>query len=248
VILSDKLYIPFSEVEDCFKSICDLFTYQNPEYYKKLRLGYSVKAYRGRPATPATLYNYTWGEVDGVRHLVLPRGGLHKIRDFYEKTGKELVIDDRRVKTPETGMEFYQENFTLGRHQVSAINVLSKNGGLIEIGCGGGKTVLSLVALAKIRQKTLIIVHTEALQKQWIQELKKYSRGIEIGRFDGKAKKDGDVVVALVQSLVSRCVLADGSTDFGFLQQFGAWLLTNATTHQQIPLSLLSITHRRITV
>ena len=65
------------------------------------------------------------------------------------------------------------------RETVSAyINHIEKTGGvgggLIELNCGGGKTVCALNIISHIQKKTIIIVHKEFLMNQWIERIHQF--------------------------------------------------------------------------
>ena len=47
----------------------------------------------------------------------------------------------------------------------------SEGGGLLDIPCGRGKTVMALNILAQIGLKTLVIVHKEFLLNQWVERI-----------------------------------------------------------------------------
>ena len=75
-------------------------------------------------------------------------------------------------------------------------------GGIIQLDCGGGKTVLAECLACLLNVKTLIIVPQQPILEQWIDEFKDFSNA-RIGLIQGpKADvKDKDVVIAMVQSL-----------------------------------------------
>ena len=43
------------------------------------------------------------------------------------------------------------------------------SGGLLEIPCGRGKTIMALNIIAKLKKKTLVIIHKGFLLNQWIE-------------------------------------------------------------------------------
>ena len=45
-----------------------------------------------------------------------------------------------------------------------------QGGGLICLGCGFGKTIISLKIVSLLKKKTLIVVHKEFLLNQWLRE------------------------------------------------------------------------------
>lgn len=66
-----------------------------------------------------------------------------------------------------------------------------------------GKTFCAMDIIGKINQKTLIIVPNTYLLKQWIELLKQYFPNNAIGEYYGKKKVDGDIIVAIINSLVN---------------------------------------------
>ena len=51
------------------------------------------------------------------------------------------------------------------------------NGGILEVPCGRGKTVMALKIISNIQKKTLIIVHKEFLMNQWIERIDEFLPG-----------------------------------------------------------------------
>lgn len=76
-------------------------------------------------------------------------------------------------------------------------------GGIISVGCGRGKTVMSLKIVEELKVKTLILVHKEFLMNQWVERIKEYLPDAKVGYIQGKTLdiRDKDIVLAMVQSL-----------------------------------------------
>lgn len=89
-------------------------------------------------------------------------------------------------------------------------------GGVLNLHTGAGKTVLALNILADLSVKTLIVVHKEFLMNQWIERIAQFLPGAAVGRIQGRARTDGDVVVCMLQTL---CV--PGKYTSGDLEGFG---------------------------
>ncbi len=66
---------------------------------------------------------------------------------------------------------------------------------------GEGKTFLAMYLISLVKKKTLIVVPNTYLLKQWVKCLEQYTTA-SIGVYYGEEKKDGDVVVGIVNSLV----------------------------------------------
>ena len=76
-------------------------------------------------------------------------------------------------------------------------------GGLLEIPCGRGKTVMALKILAELGVKTLVIVHKGFLLNQWIERIEQFLPGARVGRIQGQVMdiEDKDIVIGMLQSL-----------------------------------------------
>ncbi len=66
---------------------------------------------------------------------------------------------------------------------------------------GGGKTFLAMYIMSLLKKKTLIIVPNTYLLNQWKELLHEFMPNMKIGVYYGKEKKDGDIVIAIVNSL-----------------------------------------------
>lgn len=76
-------------------------------------------------------------------------------------------------------------------------------GGLLELPCAFGKTVLSLNIISELKKKTLIIVHKEFLMNQWIERIAQFLPKARIGKIQGQVIDidDKDIVIGMLQSL-----------------------------------------------
>jgi len=79
----------------------------------------------------------------------------------------------------------------------------SGGGGLLELPCAYGKTVISIYLIAALKKKTLIIVHKEFLMNQWIERLGQFLPSARIGKIQGQILdiENKDVVIGMLQSL-----------------------------------------------
>ena len=61
----------------------------------------------------------------------------------------------------------------------------AKGGGLLEIQCGEGKTVMALKIISELKKKTLVIVHKEFLLQQWKERINQFLPTAQVGRIQG---------------------------------------------------------------
>lgn len=101
-------------------------------------------------------------------------------------------------------------NGSLRENQVpvvnSYLNHVKQNdfgGGLLELPCAYGKTVLSLKIISELCKKTLIIVNKEFLMNQWIERINQFLPSAKIGKIQGPTIdiENKDIVIAMLQSL-----------------------------------------------
>jgi superfamily II DNA or RNA helicase len=76
-------------------------------------------------------------------------------------------------------------------------------GGLLELPCAYGKTILSLNIISQLQKKTLIIVHKEFLMNQWIERMEQFLPSARIGKIQGQIIDidNKDIVIGMLQSL-----------------------------------------------
>ena len=90
-------------------------------------------------------------------------------------------------------------------------------GGLLEIPCGRGKTVIALSLIASLGVKTLVIVHKSFLLNQWIERIQQFLPGAKIGRIQGQIIdiENKDIVIGMLQSLSMKEYPEDLFQSFG---------------------------------
>ena len=99
---------------------------------------------------------------------------------------------------------------------------LSKNnnsgGGLLELPCAFGKTLLALYICSLLKKKTLIIVHKEFLMNQWIERIEQFFPGTKIGKIQGQIIdiENKDIVIGMLQSISMKDYHGDTFKSFGF--------------------------------
>lgn len=169
--ISDSIYIRKSDIED-YDHLTSLYTYDTGE-----ELVSTVVEYDDYITVPSNSYS----------KLEWPEGGLEDLRNF-EELG-------------------YQLHFAgdLRSEQQDVVDAFTKRGrarsGIIKAPCGFGKTFTSCAIIAKNNTKTLILVHTNLLFKQWIGELERLLPGIKIGRIGDGLFDLQDITVAIYKTV-----------------------------------------------
>ena len=91
------------------------------------------------------------------------------------------------------------------------------SGGILEVPCGRGKTVMALKIISVLKKKTLIIVHKEFLMNQWIERAAEFVPGAKIGKIQGATfdVEGKDIVIGMLQTLYDRAFPEDAFECFG---------------------------------
>ena len=82
----------------------------------------------------------------------------------------------------------------------------TKGGGLLEIHCGAGKTVMALKIISGLKKKTLVIVHKEFLLQQWTERINQFLPTAKVGRIQGDIIdiEGKDIVIGMLPSISMR--------------------------------------------
>lgn len=181
------------------------FTHPNPVRIKKQRMGF----WTGND--PVTICSLRVEEP----FLSMPRGALQRVREILEQHGYEVgQIHDRSLKLERLDLKLRRE---LRPYQKEAVEIAVQSGNCVFRGPpGSGKTIILLGVIAKLRQPTLVLVHTEALMNQWLSRASEWL-GIVPGSIGGKRKENiRPVTIAMLQTVHRRI---DQRSDW--LQSFG---------------------------
>jgi len=94
----------------------------------------------------------------------------------------------------------------------------NKPGGLLDIPCGFGKTIMALKIIALLGLKTLVVVHKGFLLDQWIEKINEFLPNAKIGKIQGQIIdiEDKDIVIGMLQSLSMKDYPEGTFDDFGF--------------------------------
>ena len=103
-------------------------------------------------------------------------------------------------------------------HQVTKPeNAGMGGGGLLDVDPGKGKTVMALNIIARLRMKTLVIVHKSFLLNQWIERIQQFLPAARVGMIQGQIVDidDKDIVIGMLQSLSMKEYPKDMFDTFG---------------------------------
>jgi len=180
-----------------------------PSLYKTLEkeLTYKIPSYN-EPEKFITIKNLkviNFNISGGLMLVAFPVGRMDLIPSNYE------IVDKRSYNTLEDFPEF---KFDLRPSQQEIVDNFNDNC-IINAKVGFGKTFTALALASKLKEKTLVVVHTVALRNQWEKEIVK-TLGIKPGVIgSGKFNTNSPVVVANIQSLTKH--VSKVSREFGLV-------------------------------
>lgn len=144
------------------KELKVLFTHRNGK-----RIAMDRAGTRGRWTEPAFISTWGGSAVPGAV-ITLPRGGLRKVLDHLKSLGEGYAVEDCRmiVGCP----DFPEHRLTLDPHQVRLVAAaVAKQNCILRSGTGSGKTTALLALAARLKQRALVAVHSNALLDQWVE-------------------------------------------------------------------------------
>ena len=161
--LSSQNYIPDLWLPDeLYKFLKQKLNFPNPKYYEMERHGYSTWN------TPRWIKTLEVNE----NGILIPVGFLTEIQTFAIDNDLKLEIDDQRIaKKP---VSFKTKLKLRPEQQKIARELLKQDRIILEAKPGFGKTMVGLYCMKRIRQSTLIIVHTKTLLHQWQKRIKEW--------------------------------------------------------------------------
>jgi superfamily II DNA or RNA helicase len=140
-------------------------------------------------------YLNLWKEAPN--HLIIPRTAkldldITDLRPNYNKVNPKLFS---RIKLDYKG----------GDTQKKSVDAaLKAKGGVLNLACGKGKTVVILEAYARNKVPGLVIVHTKDLMEQWEDRINEFLGSVTIGRIQGPPRTwdwKKDITLASIQTL-----------------------------------------------
>ena len=193
VILANLIYFEKAQLPQSLANrLIRLAAFQNPEFYKKQAMRFSVW---DEPRVIGCAENYH-------NHIALPRGCLDAALVLLRENAIDCeLIDERYTGTP-LNVAFAG---TLRLDQEFAVAaMLHHDAGVLCAPTAFGKTVTAAAMIARRGVNTLVLVHRTELLKQWQDRLQSFlgvGKGVVGTIGGGKAKPTGKIDIAVMQSL-----------------------------------------------
>jgi len=193
VTLANLVYFEKAQLPQALANrLIRLAAFQNPEFYKKQAMRFSVW---DEPRVIGCAENYP-------NHIALPRGCLDAARDLLRDNGIACDLIDEQYTGVALDVGF---TGTLRPDQEAAVTAMLKHGaGVLCAPTAFGKTVTAAAMIARRGVNTLVLVHRTELLKQWQERLQSFlgvGKGVVGTIGGGKAKPTGKIDIAVMQSL-----------------------------------------------
>lgn len=200
------------------KGLLASLTFPNPEYRNAQMFG-KAKAKNGHVYTgkkiPKDLFFYSLDK--RTREVLLPRNiNLRKYLtagyEFEDCTSEGMPLG--KYTNPALKLRDYQEEFIESEFLPSY--EAGETDFLFIADCGAGKTFTGLYAASLLKRRTLVVVTTNTIAKQWTDTVTNVYKGWTTNKLSTqKPKTDVDVVIATYS------LLTEDRFDEAFFSQFG---------------------------
>lgn len=100
---------------------------------------------------------------------------------------------------------------------INACEDPNRSGGILNLQCGGGKTVLGIYAACALKRKTLIIAHKDFLLTQWRERINEFAPDAVIGMIKANIcdYENADIVLASIQCMSMKNYSSEILNQFG---------------------------------
>lgn len=185
---------------DLLSDLTNELTRENPQYQMMLRMKQSNPQKFQYAKMPSAKIESIFADDTTV---YVPRGSRPLIEELAQKYDQTIKwFDETLVFDRDPEMRLV-DGIKLTKYQSSNLaQPCIEQMGVIEMPCGGGKTVMGIALAMTLAQPTLILVHTNDLLNQWLRELRDKAivpKGL--GQWGGGKKVRGHVTVATIQTL-----------------------------------------------
>ncbi|MEO8075182.1 MAG: DEAD/DEAH box helicase family protein [Acidobacteriota bacterium] len=209
LVLGNQIYIAKVGLHPGVRNrLLRLAAFQNPEFYKAQAMRLSTYA---KPRVVACAEDHSL-------HIGLPRGCLDEVGQVLTDLGIRTAIRDERQAGRPLDVCFCGE--LRPEQRAAADAMLAHEIGVLAATTAFGKTVIAAWLIAQRGVSTLVLVHRRQLLDQWVERLSTFL-GVpakSIGRIGGgRARPNGLLDVAIIQSLVKKGVVDDRLADYGHL-------------------------------
>jgi superfamily II DNA or RNA helicase len=196
-----------SEAGFAFNATEYISLYGNEALLKLMRK-YTVRTVDRVTKIPKTTKLFTLIKANGFKVIELPRFASRQLVSGQLSAMSPIADIDIQLPAPkqiDTIEYIGQSNpnqLVVVNHIVSdMIATPTYRGFTMKLLAGQGKTYAAMDIIGRMKLKTLVVVPNTYLLDQWVVLLREYFPTAKIGTLYGKHKEDGDIIVAIVNTM-----------------------------------------------
>ncbi|CAB4124561.1 SSL2 DNA or RNA helicases of superfamily II [uncultured Caudovirales phage] len=197
-IITNKFTIVKDPTPIILQSLTDLLSYEDKAVKYQLR-----RMERNPFQKDSGYYKKLQKEADGC--LLKPMGSHIAFNSglSYLIDGK-MTIEDKRIDTgSKIAYPWKKKPYPLRTYQEEAVDACASNWrGIVNMATGMGKSLVALYLIKKLQRKTLIIVPSDSIAKQFYKELSETYGEDQIGFYGGGKKKIKNITVGIAASVI----------------------------------------------
>ena len=153
------------------------------------------------------------------KRLYIPRFGALFLKNKFENISisNKITVDNIIEQSDTTDLTKYPTKYLgscAGNQELIFKHIMKnifskkqvdngKSGLILKLEAGQGKTYLAMYIISILKCRTLVVTHNTSILNQWTEVLRAKFPNLKIGEYYGKKKTNGDVIVGVINSLVS---------------------------------------------
>jgi superfamily II DNA or RNA helicase len=197
-IVTNKFTLIQNPNELVVRSLNDLMRYEDKA------MKYQLRRMESNPfLKKGSLYEKLKKEVEGNLLQEVAGGHVAFNSGLSYLIPKSIPIDDRRKDTgKKIAYPWKKKPYDLREYQKEAVKLcLSNWRGIVNFATGMGKTLTAIHLIKQLQRKTLIVVPSDSIAKQFYDELVKAFGDDRVGFYGGGKKKIKDITIGIAASV-----------------------------------------------
>jgi len=193
MVLANKIFLT-NVPPSMSGAIKNALSLPDPSYHQALKRNPNAKFYLSKD-----IKYYEESRDKSV--LAIGRGNYDRVVRYAAQHGQRLRITDKRSSRRSR----LRSTIELREYQLGVPEeIVRKDGGIVRLDTGWGKSIAALKVAEILNERTLIIVPKLDLVHQFRGEFEKYFVSGSLGRIQGSNFEIGDITIATIQSLRNR--------------------------------------------
>lgn len=179
------------------------------EMLLKLQRKYTIRTVDRTTKIPQVTKMYQLIKCDGFKVIEFPRFAMKTLKSNSNQPTPLSPILEIDIQLPEhqpvQSIEYIGKSNPnqeiVVKHVVDLFKSSTIGGATLKVMAGSGKSFIAKDIIHRMKLKTLIVVPNTYLLDQWTTLLSQYFPTATIGTLYGKQKKDGDIIVGIINTV-----------------------------------------------